>query len=127
MSSHAPGQPQAPSTGAVKAPVVATPQKLSLQMLLKAMIDKDASDLHITAGTPPQLRIDGRLVPLKTPVLTPVDTKQLCYSVLADSQRERFEISSIALLGDLGIRATVEVFEQEVRHASFRETPVIED
>jgi Tfp pilus assembly ATPase PilU len=34
------------------------------------MIEKGASDLHITTGSPPQLRIDGRLVPLKTPPLT---------------------------------------------------------
>ncbi|MBN2361922.1 MAG: type IV pilus twitching motility protein PilT [Deltaproteobacteria bacterium] len=63
----------------------------NLHQLLKAMIEKGASDLHITTGTPPQLRIDGRLVPLKTPPLTPVDTKQLCYSILTDAQKHRFE------------------------------------
>ena len=42
-------------------------------------------------GSPPQLRIDGHLVPLKTEPLTPVDTKQLCYSVLTDTQKLRFE------------------------------------
>ena len=65
--------------------------RLSLHALLKAMLDKGASDLHITTGTPPQLRIDGRLAPLKTPPLTPVDTKQLCYSVLTDAQKHQFE------------------------------------
>src|SRR5512138_1320832 len=63
----------------------------NLHQLLKAMIDKGASDLHITTGTPPQLRIDGKLVPLRVPPLTPVDTKQLCYSVLTDQQKLRFE------------------------------------
>ncbi|MBW2700263.1 MAG: PilT/PilU family type 4a pilus ATPase [Deltaproteobacteria bacterium] len=63
----------------------------NLHQLLKAMIEKGASDLHITTGTPPQLRIDGRLVPLKTPPLTPVETRQLCYSVLTDAQKHRFE------------------------------------
>jgi len=63
----------------------------NLHQLLKAMIEKGASDLHITTGTPPQLRIDGRLVPLKTPPLTPVDTKQLCYSILTDAQKHKFE------------------------------------
>lgn len=55
------------------------------------MIEKGASDLHITTGAPPQLRIDGSLVPLKTPPLTPVETKQLCYSILTDAQKHKFE------------------------------------
>ena len=49
----------------------------NLHQLLKAMVEKGASDLHITTGSPPQLRIDGSLVPLKTPPLSPVDTKQI--------------------------------------------------
>ena len=63
----------------------------NLHQLLKAMVEKGASDLHITTGTPPQLRIDGKLVPLKTPPLTPVETKQLCYSILTDAQKHKFE------------------------------------
>ena len=63
----------------------------NLHQLLKAMIEKGSSDLHITTGSPPQLRIDGRLVPLKTPPLTPVETKQLCYSILTDAQKHQFE------------------------------------
>jgi twitching motility protein PilT len=63
----------------------------NLHQLLKAMIDKGASDLHLTTGSPPQLRIDGQLVPLRVPPLTPVDTKQLCYSILTDAQKVRFE------------------------------------
>jgi twitching motility protein PilT len=64
---------------------------VNLHQLLKAMIEKGASDLHITTGTPPQLRIDGDLVPLKVPPLSPVDTKQLCYSILTDAQKHKFE------------------------------------
>jgi len=63
----------------------------NLHQLLKAMIEKGASDLHVTTGTPPQLRIDGKLVPLKTPPLPPVETRQLCYSVLTDAQKSKFE------------------------------------
>lgn len=55
------------------------------------MIEKGASDLHITTGTPPQLRIDGSLVPLKLEMLTPVDTKRLCYSILTEEQKIKFE------------------------------------
>jgi len=55
------------------------------------MIERNASDLHITVGTPPRLRIDGKLTPLDGPPLTPPDTKALCYSILTDSQKHRFE------------------------------------
>jgi twitching motility protein PilT len=63
----------------------------NLQALLKAMLDKGASDLHITTGSPPRLRIDNELVRLQTEPLTPVDTKTLCYSVMNDAQKLRFE------------------------------------
>ena len=63
----------------------------NMHQLLKAMIEKGASDLHITTGSPPQLRIDGKLHPLKMPPLSPQDTKQLTYSVLTDAQKHRFE------------------------------------
>ncbi len=55
------------------------------------MVEKGASDLHITTGSPPQLRIDGELVPLKINALTPVETKQICYSILTDAQKHKFE------------------------------------
>jgi twitching motility protein PilT len=63
----------------------------NLHQLLKAMIEKGASDLHITTSSPPQLRIDGKLHPLKMPPLSPPETKQLCYSILTDAQKHRFE------------------------------------
>lgn len=63
----------------------------NLHQLLKIMVDQGSSDLHITVGAPPQLRIDGGLVPLRTAPLTPVDTQQLCYSVLTDAQKQHFE------------------------------------
>lgn len=64
---------------------------VNLHQLLKAMIEKGASDLHITTGSPPQLRIDGDLTPLKVPPLGANDTKQLCYSILTDAQKHQFE------------------------------------
>ncbi|MDJ0848461.1 MAG: type IV pilus twitching motility protein PilT [Myxococcota bacterium] len=63
----------------------------NMHQFLKAMIEKGASDLHITTGTPPQLRIDGKLHPLKIPPLSAPETKQLCYSVLTDAQKHQFE------------------------------------
>jgi twitching motility protein PilT len=67
------------------------PPQITLHQLLRAVVDKGASDLHITTGTPPQLRIDGSLMPLKTAALGPVETKQLCYSVLTEEQKVAFE------------------------------------
>jgi twitching motility protein PilT len=66
----------------------------NLHQLLKAMIEKGSSDLHITTSSPPQLRIDGKLHPLKMPPLSASETKQLCYSILTDAQKHRFEEQS---------------------------------
>jgi twitching motility protein PilT len=63
----------------------------TLQQLLKVMVEKKASDLHITAGQAPLLRIDSHVIPLKLPKLTPDDTKQLCYEVLTEEQKIKFE------------------------------------
>jgi twitching motility protein PilT len=63
----------------------------SLQQLLKTMVDNGASDLHITKNSPPQIRLDGNLVKLKTEPLTADDTKAICYSVLTDAQKAQFE------------------------------------
>ena len=63
----------------------------SIYDLLKIMIEKNASDLHITTASPPRLRIDGKLVPLDHPQLSPVETKALCYSILTDAQKQKFE------------------------------------
>jgi twitching motility protein PilT len=62
-----------------------------IHQLLKTMVEQGASDLHITTGTPPQLRIDGKMAPLKLPPLQAVETKQLCYSILTDAQKRKFE------------------------------------
>lgn len=64
---------------------------LTLHQLLKVMFDKGASDLHITTNSPPQLRINGDLIPLKTPPLGQNETKNLCYSILTDAQKHKFE------------------------------------
>jgi twitching motility protein PilT len=65
---------------------------LNLRALLEEMIQKDASDLHITAAERPKLRVDGDIVDSSVPdVLTPKDTLQLAYSVLTENQKKRFE------------------------------------
>src|SRR3954449_1048331 len=66
---------------------------LNLRALLEEMIQKDASDLHITAAEKPKLRVDGDIVDSSVPdVLTPKDTLQLAYSVLTENQKKRFEM-----------------------------------
>jgi twitching motility protein PilT len=64
----------------------------NLRSLLEEMIQKDASDLHITAAERPKLRVDGDIVDSSAiDVLTPKDTLQLAYSVLTENQKKRFE------------------------------------
>lgn len=63
----------------------------TLRDLLQQMIDKKASDLHITAGMPPQLRIDGEITSTEYDVLSPEETLQITYSVLNEEQQKRFE------------------------------------
>jgi twitching motility protein PilT len=64
---------------------------VTLRELLSEMISRRASDLHITAGVPPEFRVDGQLVPSEYEVLTPEMNASLAYSVLSDDQRKRFE------------------------------------
>lgn len=81
MEAHNP--PQVPSP---------PPQELNLRVLLQEMIQKGASDLHITVGNRPKLRVDGDLVNAQSPhVLNPKDTLQLAYSILTEAQKKRFE------------------------------------
>jgi len=64
---------------------------VTMRDLLVAMAERNASDLHITSGTPPTLRVHGHLMPLEYPPLTPDQTKALAYSLITTEQRERFE------------------------------------
>jgi twitching motility protein PilT len=65
---------------------------LSLHHLLKVMIDNEGTDLHVTTNTPPQIRIHGHLKAVDTyKPLSPAETKQLCYSILTDNQKHKFE------------------------------------
>jgi twitching motility protein PilT len=63
----------------------------TLPELLKALVEMDGSDLHITTSTPPQIRVHGHLQRLDLPELGPAETKQLVYSVLTDAQKKRYE------------------------------------
>src|SRR5216117_1783472 len=66
--------------------------RISLSELLHKLSELGGSDLHITTGTAPLVRVDGHLRPLEGyKVLTTADTKQLAYSILTDAQKHRFE------------------------------------
>ena len=73
-------------------PINESVPQISLSELLRKLSELRGSDLHITTGSAPQIRIDGHLTPLEGyRSLTAADTKQLAYSVLTDAQKHRFE------------------------------------
>ncbi len=65
--------------------------EFSIQQMLKTMVEQGASDLHITTGTPPQIRVNGKIMPMKMRSLLPADTKHICYSILTETQKRKFE------------------------------------
>lgn len=60
------------------------------EVLLQVM-ERDASDLHLTAGSPPMLRLHGKLHAMDYPKLTPQLTREVIYSILSNDQRQRLE------------------------------------
>src|SRR5437588_651075 len=69
-----------------------TQPQVSLSELLHRLAEVGGSDLHITTGTPPLVRVHGEIRPLDGyRPLTSGETKQLAYSVLTDAQKHRFE------------------------------------
>jgi|UniRef100_A0A7V3VTN4 twitching motility protein PilT len=65
---------------------------VTMKQLLEEMVQRNATDLHLTTGAPPMLRIDGELVPTNYEVMTPELIQQLVYSVLNDQQKKKFEM-----------------------------------
>jgi len=63
----------------------------TLPEMLQKTIQAGASDLHLTTGVPPQIRVDGKLRPVSDQVLNAADTKRLAYSVMTDGQKHQFE------------------------------------
>ena len=101
--------------------------QFSLRQLLQVMIQRGASDLHVTAGSPPQLRVNGTLVPLNTPPLGPIQTKALCYEVLSEDQKVKFEKNneldlSFGVRGLSRFRANV-FMQREAVAGAFRAIP----
>ena len=65
---------------------------LDFAAVLTKMVEVRASDVHLTPGFPPAVRVRGRIVPMDDyPPLSPQETREIVYSILNDSQRKRFE------------------------------------
>jgi len=67
---------------------------VSLRELLEQMVKMNASDLHLTVGSPPVVRIDGKLQRLNYDMLTSEETKKVAYSMLNEKQKLKFEQNS---------------------------------
>jgi twitching motility protein PilT len=67
---------------------------MQMHELFQEMASLEASDLHITVGAPPMIRVHGDVTPLPYPPLDANATKQLCYAVLTEQQKKKFEEES---------------------------------
>ena len=63
----------------------------TIQEIMRTANDAGASDVHITVGIPPKMRVNGNLVTMEYPKMLPQDTLTVAYSIMNDAQRERFE------------------------------------
>jgi len=98
-----------------------------MRELLEEMVSKGASDLHLTAGLPPQLRIDGGIECTDFAVLDGDDTRRLAYSILNEEQKKRFENTkeldfSFGVQGISRFRANVYV-QRGVTSMAIRQIP----
>jgi twitching motility protein PilT len=66
----------------------------SIEAFLREMIERGASDLHLTTSSPPMIRLHGELASLAHPPLGATETKNLCYSLLTEAQKKKFEEDS---------------------------------
>ena len=104
------------------------PQPFSIDTLLERVAADDASDLHVTSGSPPLLRIRGRLAPLDDfEPFTPEETRDLLYRILSTEQQKRLEIDrqldfSYSVPGVARFRVNV-YFQRDTLAAAFRLVP----
>src|SRR6478609_7201802 len=100
----------------------------SIDELLEHMVTRDASDLHVTVGTPPVIRVRGEVERLdEYAPLTPDDTQELLYRILSSEQQKNFEIKrqldfSHSIPGLARFRVNV-YFQRESVGAAFRLIP----
>jgi len=100
---------------------------VTMHQLLKTLVDQGGTDLHVTTNSAPQIRVDGKMIPLQAQPMTPAETKNLIYSVLTDSQKHRFEENleldfSFGVKGLARFRANV-FFQRGAVAGAFRTIP----
>ncbi|MFO7483107.1 MAG: hypothetical protein R6W98_10760, partial [Oceanibaculum nanhaiense] len=66
---------------------------MDMRALLEMMVGREASDLFITAGMPPSLKIDGRIAPVNGEALSAEQARRMVHSVMTEAQRGEFEHS----------------------------------
>jgi twitching motility protein PilT len=72
--------------------VAPSTRSIDFAEVLLQVLDRRASDLHLTAGAPPMVRVRGRLIPLEgQPELTPIETREIIYSIISGAQRQKLE------------------------------------
>lgn len=63
---------------------------MDFEKLLKVMVEKGGSDLFITAGVPPSIKIHGKILPVTKNSLTPEQTREIVFDTMSEKQREEF-------------------------------------
>jgi twitching motility protein PilT len=101
---------------------------MDMAEILKEVVERDASDLHISVGVPPIIRLDGHLEPLDYPPLDATTTRELLYSVLTQDQRQKLETDwevdlAYSLFGIARFRVNV-FFQRGALSAAFRLVPI---
>tara|TARA_R110002072_G_scaffold288917_1_gene455544 strand:+ start:231368 stop:232495 length:1128 start_codon:yes stop_codon:yes gene_type:complete len=76
---------------ATKTKAVGGNDNVKIQQLFKLMVENGGSDLHISVGTSPGLRVNGEVVRVKIPPLSAADTKRIVYQILTEEQKNEFE------------------------------------
>ena len=102
-----------PASGGQGAP--AAPQPYNYKAVLQGMVQRGASDLHLKVGRPPTLRVDGELIPLEMPALTPQDLKSIGDQIVPPKQKREFDAEREAdfAIGVPGIgRFRVNIYQQ---------------
>jgi twitching motility protein PilT len=102
---------------------------MDLVDILVEVLEREASDLHITVGSPPIIRVSGQLVALDYPSLTHNDTRDLIYSILSQDQRQRLENEweidfSYSVPGRARFRVNA-YFQRNSMGAAFRLIPAV--
>lgn len=98
-----------------------------LHEMLKTMVAKGASDLHVSAGQPPMIRVDGTLIPLQDHPLSPEESQAICFEILSQEQVMRFE-QDLELDFSFAIKETARFrgnlyWQQQSVSGAFRQIP----